>query len=58
MSEEGGARKRETTDSTKNIYKNNIIRLNNGAEIKFDKNGNPNLAFLKKTEDILKKFEH
>jgi len=56
MSEEGGARKRETTESTKNIYKNNIIRLNNGNEIKFDKNGNPNLDFLKNTEETLAKF--
>jgi hypothetical protein len=58
MAEEGGKKnKRETTESTKNIYKNNIIRLNNGNEIKFDKNGIPNLDFLKNTEETLKKFE-
>lgn len=56
--EEGAGRKRETTESTKNIYKNNIIRLNKGAEIKYNKNGEPNLDFLKDTEDILGKISH
>jgi hypothetical protein len=56
--EEGGKKIRVTTESTKNIYKNNIVRLNNGTEIKYDKNGNPNLSFLKKTEDILGKISH
>ena len=57
--EEGGKKiRRETTDSTKNIYKNNIIRLNGGAEIKYNKNGEPNLDFLKNTEEILGKISH
>ena len=54
--EEGAGRKRVTTDSTKNIYKNNIIRLNNGNEIKYNKQGEPNLDFLKNTEETLAKF--
>jgi hypothetical protein len=54
--EEGAGRKRITTESTKNIYKNNIIRLNNGNEIKYNKNGEPNLDFLKNTEETLAKF--
>jgi hypothetical protein len=56
--EEGAGRKRETTESTKNIYKNNIIRLNNGVEIKYNKNGEPNLDFLKNTEEVLGKISH
>ena len=42
---------RQQTDTTKEVYKKNILRLNGGKEIK-------NYNFLKKTEDILKKIEH
>lgn len=42
---------RTQTDSTKETYKKNILRLNDGKEIK-------NYNFLKKTDDILKKIEH
>jgi integrase len=42
---------RTQTESTKETYKKNLIRLNDGKEIK-------NYNFLKKTDDILKKIEH
>jgi len=42
---------RTQTNSTKETYKKNLIRLNDGKEIK-------NYNFLKKTDEILKKIEH
>jgi len=42
---------RIATEATKNNYKKNLIRLNDGNEIK-------NYNFLKKTDSILKKMEH
>ena len=42
---------RNITETSKNIYSKNLIRLNDGNEIK-------NYNFLKKTDDILKKIEH
>jgi hypothetical protein len=42
---------RTATEETKNNYKKNILRLNDGKEFK-------TYNFLKKTEDILKKIEH
>jgi len=42
---------RTQTDSTKETYKKNISRLNDGKEIK-------NYNFLKKTDEILKKISH
>lgn len=50
----GKSRKsRETTQSTKDVYLKNIIRLNNKQPIKYKKNGDPNYDFLKDTEKIL-----
>lgn len=52
--EGGKSRKsRETTQSTKDVYLKNIIRLNNKQPIKYKKNGDPNYDFLKDTEKIL-----
>jgi hypothetical protein len=42
---------RNLTETSKNIYSKNLIRLNDGNEIK-------NYNFLKKTDEILKKIEH
>jgi hypothetical protein len=42
---------RNITETSKNIYSKNLIRLNDGNEIK-------NYNFLKKTDEILKKIEH
>jgi len=49
---------RQTTESTKKVYKRNIIRLNGGDEIKIDKAGNPDYKFLKKTDEIINKISH
>jgi hypothetical protein len=52
--EGGKSRKnRTTTQSTKDVYLKNIIRLNNKQPIKYKKNGDPNYDFLKDTEKIL-----
>lgn len=42
---------RNITETSKNIYSKNLIRLNDGEVIK-------NYNFLKKTDEILKKIEH
>ena len=42
---------REITQTSKDIYSKNLIRLNDNEPIK-------NYNFLKKTDDILKKIEH
>jgi hypothetical protein len=42
---------RTQTESTKETYKKNLIRLNDGKEIK-------NYNFLKKTDNILQKIQH
>jgi hypothetical protein len=42
---------RSQTETTKEVYKKNLIRLNDGKDIK-------NYNFLKKTDLILKKIEH
>ena len=54
----GGSKRknRETTESTKKVYLNNIIRLNNKQPIKYKKNGDPNYDFLKDTEKILERL--
>jgi hypothetical protein len=53
---EGGRKKRETTQSTKDVYLKNIIRLNNKQPIKYKKNGSPNYDFLKDTDKILERI--
>jgi len=57
--EEGGRgrRPRETTQSTKDTYQKNIIRLNDNQPLKFDKNGNPNYKFLKDYEKVLARIQ-
>jgi len=52
-----GRKQRETTQSTKDVYLKNIIRLNNKQEIKTKKNGQPDYDFLKKTDKILERIE-
>jgi hypothetical protein len=55
--EGGKSRKsRETTQSTKDVYLKNIIRLNNKQPIKYKKNGDPNYDFLKDTDKILERI--
>jgi hypothetical protein len=49
----GGRKARETTQSTKDVYLKNLIRLNNKQPIKIKKNGEPNYDFLKDTDKIL-----
>lgn len=49
----GGRKKRDTTESTKQVYLKNIQRLNNKQEIKTKKNGQPDYDFLKNTEKVL-----
>jgi hypothetical protein len=54
----GKSRKnRTTTQSTKDVYLNNIIRLNNKQPIKYKKNGDPNYDFLKDTDKVLERIE-
>ena len=47
---------RTTTQSTKDVYLKNIIRLNNKQEIKTKKNGQPDYDFLKKTDKVLERI--
>jgi len=49
---------RELTDSSREAYKKNIIRLNNGDPIKISKKGIPDYKFLKDTNAILEKIKH
>lgn len=53
----GGRRPRETTQSTKDVYLNNLQRLNSKQPIKYKKNGEPDYNFLKNTEKILERIE-
>jgi len=54
----GKSRKnRETTESTKKVYLNNIIRLNDKQPIKTKKNGQFDYDFLKNTKKILERIE-
>jgi hypothetical protein len=52
----GGRKNRETTESTKKVYLNNIIRLNNKQPIKIKKNGQFDFDFLKDTDKILERL--
>lgn len=52
-----GRKPRETTQSTKDVYHANIIRLNSKQPIKHKKNGMPDYDFLKNTEKILERIE-
>jgi len=52
----GGRKNRETTESTKKVYLNNIIRLNNKQPIKIKKNGQFDFDFLKDTEKVLERL--
>jgi hypothetical protein len=47
---------RETTQSTKDVYLKNIIRLNNKQPIKIKKNGQFDYDFLKDTDKILERI--
>ena len=49
----GGRKKRDTTQSTKEVYLKNIQRLNNKQAIKIKKNGQFDYDFLKNTEKVL-----
>ena len=51
-----GRKKRDTTESTKQVYLKNIQRLNNKQEIKTKKNGQPDYDFLKNTEKVLERI--
>jgi len=53
----GGRKPRETTQSTKDVYLNNLQRLNSKQPIKYKKNGEPDYNFLKNTEKILERIE-
>jgi hypothetical protein len=54
----GKSRKnRITTQSTKDVYLNNLQRLNSKQPIKYKKNGEPDYNFLKNTEKILERIE-
>jgi hypothetical protein len=53
----GGRRNREITQSTKDVYLKNIIRLNSKQPIKYKKNGEPNYDFLKDTDKILERIQ-
>jgi len=55
----GGSKRknRETTQSTKDVYLKNIIRLNDKQPIKTKKNGQFDYDFLKNTKKILERIE-
>jgi hypothetical protein len=54
----GRARKsRDTTQSTKDVYLKNLLRLNNKQPIKIKKNGEPNYDFLKDTDKVLERIQ-
>jgi hypothetical protein len=48
---------RATTQSTKDVYLANIIRLNSKQPIKYKKNGSPDYDFLKNTDKVLERIQ-
>jgi len=56
----GGSKRknRETTQSTKDVYVKNIIRLNDKQPIKIKKNGQFDYDFLKNTDKVLERLTH
>ena len=52
----GGRKPRETTQSTKDVYLNNLQRLNSKQPIKTKKNGTLDYDFLKNTEKVLERL--